>query len=40
MSKRLTVLFTANAGQEDEFRFTDATFETVIRDYNLKDLAI
>lgn len=28
------------AGLEDEFRFDDATFERVIRDYNLKDLAI
>jgi len=28
------------AGLEDEFRFTDETFERVIRDYNLKDLAI
>jgi len=28
------------AGLEDEYRFTDETFERVIRDYNLKDLAI
>ncbi len=28
------------AGMEDEFRFNDATFERVIRDYNTKDLAI
>jgi len=28
------------AGKEDEFRFNDTTFETVIRDYNTKDLAI
>ena len=27
-------------GLEDRFRFDDATFERVIRDYNLKDLAI
>ena len=28
------------AGREDEFRLNDATFDRVIRDYNLKDLAI
>ncbi len=28
------------AGREDAFRFNDATFERVIRDYNIKDLAI
>ncbi len=28
------------ADRQDDFRFNDATFETVIRDYNLKDLAI
>ncbi|MEQ9638622.1 MAG: phytanoyl-CoA dioxygenase family protein [Alphaproteobacteria bacterium] len=28
------------AGLEDDFRFNDATFERVIRDYNTKDLAI
>jgi ectoine hydroxylase-related dioxygenase (phytanoyl-CoA dioxygenase family) len=28
------------AGREDEFRFNEATFEKVIRDYNLYDLAI
>ncbi len=28
------------AGQEDDFRFNERTFETVIRDYNVKDLAI
>ena len=28
------------AGLEDQFRFTEATFERVIRDYNLKDLSI
>ena len=28
------------AGLEDEFRFTPATFDRVIRDYNTKDLAI
>ena len=27
-------------GLEDRFRFDDATWERVIRDYNLKDLAI
>jgi hypothetical protein len=28
------------AGLEDQFRFTPETFESVIRDYNTKDLAI
>ncbi len=28
------------AGREDDFRFNDDTFNTVIRDYNLHDLAI
>ncbi len=28
------------AGLEDDFRFNDETFERVIRDYNLNDLAI
>ncbi|MDP6563406.1 MAG: phytanoyl-CoA dioxygenase family protein [Alphaproteobacteria bacterium] len=28
------------AGLEDDYRMTEATFERVIRDYNLKDLAI
>ena len=28
------------AGQENDFRFNEQTFETVIRDYNVKDLAI
>lgn len=28
------------AGRQDEFRFTPATFDRVIRDYNTKDLAI
>jgi ectoine hydroxylase-related dioxygenase (phytanoyl-CoA dioxygenase family) len=28
------------AGLEDDFRFTDETFRRVIRDYNIKDLAI
>ena len=28
------------ATREDEFRFNDATFERVIRDYTTKDLAI
>ncbi len=28
------------AGLEDDYRFTDETFQRVIRDYNLKDLAI
>ena len=28
------------AGREDELRLSDATFDKVIRDYNLKDLAI
>jgi len=28
------------ADRQDDFRFYDATFETVIRDYNTKDLAI
>jgi hypothetical protein len=28
------------AGQEGAFRFNDATFNSVIRDYNTKDLAI
>jgi hypothetical protein len=28
------------AGQEDAFRFNEATFDSVIRDYNTKDLAI
>lgn len=28
------------AGREDDFRFNDETLATVIRDYNLKDLAI
>ena len=28
------------AGLEDDFRFTDETFQRVIRDYNIKDLAI
>ncbi|MCY3930597.1 MAG: phytanoyl-CoA dioxygenase, partial [Acidobacteria bacterium] len=28
------------AGLEDDFRFSDETFERVIRDYNLNDLAI
>jgi hypothetical protein len=28
------------AGREDAFRLSDATFERVIRDYNLFDLAI
>ncbi|MFN4090190.1 MAG: phytanoyl-CoA dioxygenase family protein [Alphaproteobacteria bacterium] len=28
------------AGREEEFRLNDATFDRVIRDYNLKDLAI
>lgn len=28
------------AGLEDRFRFNDETFETVVRDYNLKDLSI
>ena len=28
------------AGLEEQFRFNDATFQRVIRDYNLKDLAI
>lgn len=28
------------AGLEDDFRYNDETFERVIRDYNLKDLAI
>lgn len=27
-------------GQEDEFRFDQATFDRVVRDYNLKDLSI
>jgi len=28
------------AGREDDFRLNDETFGRVIRDYNLKDLAI
>ena len=28
------------AGLEDQFRFTPETFDRVIRDYNMKDLAI
>ena len=28
------------AGREDDFQFNEATFEKVIRDYNLYDLAI
>jgi Phytanoyl-CoA dioxygenase (PhyH) len=33
-------LYRPFAGREDDFRFNDATFDKVIRDYNLKDLAI
>jgi hypothetical protein len=28
------------AGLEDDFRFDDATFERIIKDYNTKDLSI
>ena len=40
LSGRAGLRYQPFAGREDEFRFNDGTFDRVIRDYNLKDLAI